>query len=175
MYESSVAVGALLITKTVKVTSSKVAAQLPSAAIVYLIVVDVSVLMLAGVYVEPAIDPPPDKIEKVPPLGFPIKVFVSPSVILAVLVVLSAVAGQTGVTVKVTSSKGAAQLPSAGIEYLIVTFVSVLISAGVYVFPVIDPPPEIILHVPLAQLVGPSCVVPLFVKVEIKPDVLVFQ
>ena len=77
------------------------------------------------------IDPPPETIEKVPPVGFPVNVLVCPSVIEAVDVVLSATTLQTGVTVKVTSLVVAAQDPSAAIVYLIVTCVFVLISAGV--------------------------------------------
>ena len=116
---------------TVKVTSLEVAAQEPSAAIVYLIVTEVSVLMLPGVYMFPLIDPPPETIDQVPPFGAPINVLVSSTVIVAVDVVLSATILQIGVTVKVTSLEVAAQEPSAAIVYLIVTLVFVLILSGV--------------------------------------------
>ena len=79
---------------TVNVTSSVVASQEPSAAIVYRILTVVFVLILAGVYVEPVIEPPPDTMLQEPPGGFPVKVFVCPSVIDAVVVVLSASASQ---------------------------------------------------------------------------------
>ena len=59
--------------------------------------------------------PPPETIDQVPPVGAPVNVFVCPSVISAVDVVLSATTSQTGVTVKVTSSDVAAQSPSAAI------------------------------------------------------------
>ena len=116
---------------TVNVTSSEVAAQSPSAAIVYLIVTSVSVLTSAGVYTPLSMLPPPDTIDQVPSDGEPVNVFVSSSVIEAVLVVLSATTSQTGVTVKVTSSEVAAQSPSAAMVYLIVTSVSVFTFVGV--------------------------------------------
>ena len=53
--------------------------------------------------------------------------------------------------------------------------VSVLISSGVYVFPLIVPPPETTDQVPDSQLVAPSCTVPLLANDPVKPDVLVFQ
>ena len=129
---------------TVNVTSSVVASQEPSAAIVYRILTVVFVLILAGVYVEPVILPPPDTMLQEPPGGFPVNVLVCPSVIEAVVVVLSATTSQTGVTVNVTSSVVASQEPSAAIVYRILTVVFVLILAGVYVEPVILPPPETI-------------------------------
>ena len=107
-------------------------------------------MISSGVYVVPVIVPPPETIDQVPPKGAPVNVFVCPSVIEATVVVLSATTSQTGVTVKVTSSNVAAQEPSAAIVYLIVTVVSVLISSGVYVVPVIDPLPETIDQVPPA-------------------------
>ena len=113
---------------TSKVTSEVVAAQSPSAAIVYLITIVVSVLISSGVYVDPVIDPPPETIDQVPPAGVPVNVFVCPSVIAAVEVVLFATTSQTGVTSKVTSSVVAAQSPSAAIVYRITIVVSVLIS-----------------------------------------------
>ena len=85
----------------------------------------------------------------VPPAGVPVNVLVSSSEIEAELVVLSATI-HTGVTVNVTSSEDAAQDPSAAIVYLIVTCVFVFTSAGVYVFPLIVPPPETIVNVPPA-------------------------
>ena len=116
---------------TVNVTSSVVAGQEPSAAIVYRILTVVFVLILAGVYVEPVIEPPPETRLQVPPEGFPVKFFVCPSVIDAVAVVLSATTLQTGVTVKVASSVVAGQEPSAAMVYLILIVLLVLIFAGV--------------------------------------------
>jgi cold shock CspA family protein len=131
---------------TVKVTSSVVATQAPSAAIVYRILTVVFVLILAGVYVEPEIAPPPETIEKVPPEGEPVNVFVPFPVIDAEEVVLLAT-GQ-GVTVKLTSEVEAKHVPLAAIVYLIVTFVVDVTFAAVYVFPEIVPPPETIVQVP---------------------------
>ena len=88
-------------------------------------------LVFAGVYVFPVIDPPPDTMLHAPPEGVPVNNFVWSPVMSAVEVVLFAVIPQTGVTVKVTSSLVATQSPSAAIVYRIVTVVSVLISAGV--------------------------------------------
>ena len=106
-------------------------------------------MISSGVYVFPLIVPPPETIEKVPPAGVPLNVFISSSVIEAVDVVLFAVK-QTGVTVKVTSSETALQVPFAGTVYLILTVVLVLIFPGRYSFPLIDPPPETIDQVPPA-------------------------
>ena len=61
---------------TVNVTSSVVATQAPSAAIVYRILTVVFVLILAGVYVEPVILPPPETIDQEPPAGNPVNVLV---------------------------------------------------------------------------------------------------
>jgi hypothetical protein len=116
---------------TVKVTSAFVAGQSPSAAIIYLIVTVVFVLMFAGVYMLLLIDPLPETIDQVPPVGFPDNVLVSFSVIEVVDVKLTATIKQTGVTVKVTSAVVAGQSPSAAIVYLIVTVVFVLMFVGV--------------------------------------------
>ena len=72
-------------------------------------------MISSGVYVVPVIDPPPETIDQVPPAGVPVNVFVCPSVIAAVEVVLLATTSQTGVTSKVTSSVVAAQSPSTAI------------------------------------------------------------
>ena len=89
-----VTLGTVITGVTVKVTSSEVAAQLPSAAIVYLITTVVFVLISSGEYTPLLIVPPPETIENVPPVGFPVNVFVSFSVIEAVDVVLSATISQ---------------------------------------------------------------------------------
>ena len=105
------------------------------------------VLISSGEYTFPLIVPPPAIIDQVPPEGEPSKLFVCNSVIEVVDVVLLATA-QTGVTVKVASSVVATQAPSAAIVYLIVTSVFVLILAGVYVEPLIVPPPDTIFQEP---------------------------
>ena len=97
----------------------------------YLILTFVFVLMLAGVYVEPLMLPPPETMLQVPPAGVAINVFVCNSVMVAFVVVLSA----TGVTVKVRS------LVVPTYVYLILTPVFAVILAGVYVEPLILPPP----------------------------------
>ena len=135
---------------TLKVTSSWLATQSPSAAIVYLIFTSVSPLLSLGVYTFPLMFPPPETIDQVPPAGVAVNVLVSLSVIEALEVVLLATTSQTGVTVNVISSDVAAQEPDAGMVYLIVTSVFVLISAGVYTLPLIEPPPETIDQVPPA-------------------------
>ena len=116
---------------TVKVRSLVVPAY------VYLILTLVFVVMLAGVYVEPLILPPPETILQAPPEGVAVNVFVCVSLIVALDVVLSA----TGVTVKVRSLVVATQEPCAAIVYLILTFVFTVILAGVYFEPEIDPLP----------------------------------
>ena len=105
---------------------------------VYLILTFVFVLMLAGVYVEPLMLPPPETMLQDPPEGVAINVFVCNSVMVAFVVVLSA----TGVTVKVRS------LVVPAYVYLILTLVFVVMLAGVYVEPLILPPPETILQAP---------------------------
>ena len=148
---------------TVKEIVSEVEAHEPSASIVYLISTVVLVLISVGVYTLLLIEPPPEMIEKVPPAGEPVKVLFWFSVIEVVVVVLSAIT-QIGVTVKVTSSEVATQVPFAGIVYLIFTVVFVLILLGVYTFPLIDPPPEMIDQVPpfgvaVNVFVSPSLIV----------------
>ncbi|MNU05616.1 hypothetical protein D3C72_2504840 [compost metagenome] len=67
---------------------------------------------------------------QLPPAGAAVNALVSVSQIAAVVVVLLAVP-ENGLTVKVTSDSVCAQLPLAATVYLMVTFVSAAISAGV--------------------------------------------
>ena len=98
---------------TVKVRSLVDPGHEPLAAMVYLIVTDVLLDTLAGVYVLPEILPPPLTTLHVPPPGVPVNAFVLVSQIAAVLVVLFAVP-EKSFTVKVRSLVVAGQAPLAG-------------------------------------------------------------
>ena len=100
--------------------------------------------MLAGVYVEPLMLPPPETMLQVPPAGVAINVFVCNSVMVAFVVVLSA----TGVTVNVRSLVVAGQEPSAAIVYLILMLLFAVMLADEYVELEIEPPPETMLQEP---------------------------
>ena len=99
---------------TVNVTSDVVAGHAPLAAIVYRIVTVVSAVALIGVYVVPAIAPPPETIEYVPPAGVADNVFVPLAQMAAVVVVCAAVPANP-LTVNVTSDVVAGQAPFAAI------------------------------------------------------------
>ena len=87
-----------------------------------------------------------------PPEGVPDNVFTAPSQTVAVLVVLDAAPGSE-FTVKLLSAVVASQSPLAATVYLILTVVFDVILAGVYVEPLIPPPPVTILAVPLPDIV----------------------
>ena len=95
---------------TVKTTSEVEPVQAPLPASEYRMVTLVAEATLAGVYVVPAMEPPPETTLQEPPAGVPVNAFVELSQMAALEVVLLAVPGLAS-TVKVTSDVEPGQAP----------------------------------------------------------------